>query len=125
MPLTITARPDTCTLELTIRGTLAATDYAGAMQPLAEMIEACGQVSVVEIVESFSGFVGEFPEAMDEATQALLRKIRRVALVSDFGWSCPILSNAPLSGSMQIKSFELKETQAARNWVGDCGCSEG
>ncbi|WP_136439716.1 STAS/SEC14 domain-containing protein [Pacificoceanicola onchidii] len=119
MPLTVESKPDQGTIELTIRGALELQDYVGALPSMSALVAQCGQIGVLEIVESFSGLVGDFPEENDEATMALLSRISRVALVSDIGWFCPILSNAPHAAGMTLRSFPLSELEAARKWVAE------
>ncbi|WGW05364.1 SpoIIAA family protein [Tropicibacter oceani] len=116
------ANTETRTAELTIRGQLTFEDYANIMGPMCDLIDTCGEISVIEVVESFSGFVGEFPEGEDEGVTRMLRRVARVALVSDIGWYCPILSSAAPVGGMKIRSFLLGDLDTARDWV---ACPKG
>ncbi len=117
MPLAYKEMPEICTVELTIRGQLSQVDYLAVMVPMGAFIETCGEINVIEVVENFSGFL-EAPDVPHlPVDPTLLARIQRVALVSDIGWFCPILSNVPSSVVSEIRSFSLKERDAALAWV--------
>lgn len=117
MPLSYREIPETCTVELTIRGDLSQVDYAAIMVPMGAFIETCGQINVVEIVECFTGFL-EAPDIPQlPVDPGVLSKVARVALVSDIGWFCPILSNVPSDVISDIKSFTLADRETAVAWA--------
>ncbi|WP_425100315.1 STAS/SEC14 domain-containing protein [Tropicibacter sp. S64] len=117
MPLTFSARPDRCTVELTVRGNLAAQDYADAMLSISRVIDDLGPIGLIEVVESFSGFGDDVAAPPGGTPASVLAGISRVAVVSDIGWVCPILSNAPCCPTLKMQSFPMSELDKARDWV--------
>ena len=116
MPLHYTDDKATCVIELTVRGLLCEADYKTVLPEMAGMIERCGTVGIVEVVESFAGFLDGEAISIPVA-DAVMARISRVALVSDIGWVCPVLSAAPPSVTTSIRSFPLEAIEEARSWV--------
>lgn len=114
MPLFYHADPATRVVELTVRGMLSVQDYHDMAERFAGFVAAHGPVGVVEVIESFAGFTETVEMAMPPS---LLAGIARVALVSDIGWFCPILSGVRSRSGMEIRSFPLAEVAAARDWA--------
>lgn len=105
-----------CLAVLTIRGQLRAADYAAVLPLMTRLIDRCGNIKVIEVVESFAGFTDDIPPAGPDV-QALMRKISHVALVSNIGWYCPILSDQPAEATIKIRSFSLSDLDLAYQWV--------
>ena len=95
MPLLYQEMPEEKTVRMVIRGSLKRRDYEAVMAPMARFIAQCGTIRVQEVVESFTGFEEPIEAQPDPDTFELMSRIRRVALVSDIGWKCPILSAMP------------------------------
>lgn len=121
MPLHYAEDATTCTVVLTVTGPLSSVDYAAVVSPMAEFVNRCGTIKVIEVIESFAGFEDEVTPPDDPGTQTLLDKITHVALVSDIGWFCPILSGGPVSRNRQIRNFSLADLNVARQWLADQG----
>ncbi|WP_425071211.1 STAS/SEC14 domain-containing protein [Sagittula sp. S175] len=115
MPLFYSEDDTDGVVELTIRGMLSRADYAAVLPHMAALMARHDRVGVVEVVESFAGFEdGDIELGVDPAA---LKGVGRVALVSDIGWFCPILSKAPGMAGIQVRSYRLEDLDAARAWV--------
>lgn len=106
---------------LTLRGPLSWTDYAAALGPMIALRDRCGTLKVIEVVESFAGFEQELEEQAEVAAatreaQALMEAITHVAIVSDIGWFCPILSASTARG-FALRNFALADLDGARAWM--------
>jgi hypothetical protein len=121
MPLLYQEMPEEKTIRMVIRGSLNRRDYEAVMAPMARFIARCGTIRVLEVVESFTGFEEPIEAQPDPNTFELMSRIRRVALVSDIGWKCPILSAMPEALGIVTRSFSLHEQDAAREWLNGLG----
>lgn len=119
MPLGYSEDAETGTVILTVNGPLCGADYAAVMAPMAAFIQRCGTIKVIEVIESFAGFEETVSSPDDPSARALLDRITHVALVSDIGWFCPILSDSPISRTRRMRNFRLSEVEAARQWLAD------
>ncbi|MEN9061682.1 STAS/SEC14 domain-containing protein [Ponticoccus litoralis] len=110
---------------LTLRGPLGWADYAALCAPLTALRDRCGPLRVIEVIESFAGFEDGLGERIETAcdrgeAQALLAAISHVAIVSDIGWFCPVLS-VSLSRGFALRSFALADLDSARAWMLSAG----
>ncbi|WP_299925338.1 STAS/SEC14 domain-containing protein [uncultured Pelagimonas sp.] len=119
VPMAYAEFPERRTIEITVRGALCREDYASIMMPMAGFIEAQGSIQVIEIIDSFAGFDEQIATEPGPADGGLLAHIDRVAIVSDIGWYCPIISAAPSTLGIRMKSFKRAELEEARRWVLD------
>ncbi len=117
MPMAYAEFPERRTIELTVRGALCRGDYTSIMMPMAGFIESQGRIQVIEIIDSFAGFEEQIVTEPGPEDGGLLAQIDRVAIVSDIGWYCPIISAAPSTLGIRMKSFKRVELEEARRWV--------
>ncbi|MCT4558381.1 MAG: STAS/SEC14 domain-containing protein [Pelagimonas sp.] len=120
MPITYEEFPETKSIEFTYRGMLTVEDYQGLVEPLVRMIERFGDVNVVDVVDSFAGFDDALYDAFSPKDTDLLKHIKRLAVVSDLGWVCPIMSHAPEDLIVNIRSFRRDQHEIARGWARCC-----
>ncbi len=106
---------------LTLRGPLGWADYAALCAPMMVLRDRCGTLKVIEVIESFAGFEDGLGGRIETAcarprAKALLAAVTHVAIVSDIGWFCPVLS-VSLSRGFALRSFALADLDSARAWM--------
>lgn len=117
MPIQFKICPTTGCVENTFQGYLSKEDYTAAFAFTNDMIEKTGRVSLINIVESYAGFDDTILNDLSDSDFETYRNINRIAVVSDIGWSCPVMAKAPASISIDSRSFTLAELDKARKWV--------
>lgn len=117
MSLSYHEDPATKTVEFTVRGKLTKEDYERVVTPMQAFIDAHGQVRVVEIVESFSGFDPAVLIPGIKFDLKNLSHISRAAIVSDIGWFSPLVRAASALTAIEMRMFEMDQLDEARDWA--------
>jgi hypothetical protein len=105
---------------LTVSGKITHADFE-AVLPKIEAELARGPLSLVEVIDSFSGFDLETLWDGMKFDMAHWSEFRRVAVVTDLTWFSPFTRMLDTLTHLQVKEFrrdQLEEAQAwARNWT--------
>jgi hypothetical protein len=117
MPIQFKICPTTGCVENTYSGFLSREDYQALFAFTDAAVDKLGRVNMIDIVESYAGFDDAILDEISEENFYSCRGINRLAIVSDIGWSCPVLANAPADISIESRSFTLSELDKARKWV--------
>lgn len=121
MPIHYAEDAASATAILTLRGPLGWADYAALCAPMMALRDRCGPLKVIEVIESFAGFEDGLEDWIETAcaqggAQGFLADLTHVAIVSDIGWFCPVLS-VSLSRGFALRSFALADFDSARAWM--------
>ncbi|ETA49306.1 STAS/SEC14 domain-containing protein [Ponticoccus alexandrii] len=121
MPIHYAEDAGSGTAILTLRGPLGWADYEALCAPMMALRDRCGSLKVIEVIESFAGFEDGLGDRIETActqggAQGFLADLTHVAIVSDIGWFCPVLS-VSLSRGFALRSFALADFDSARAWM--------
>lgn len=117
MPIQFKICPTTGCVVNTYQGYLSREDYDAVFAFTEEVISKVGQVNMIDIVESYAGFDDTILNDLSPSDFEPCRNIKRMAVVSDIGWFCPVMAKAPADISIESRSFTLAELDKARKWV--------
>ena len=104
-------------VEITVTGRVTKEDYDQVIGPMQDFIDRHGEVKLIEVIESFEGFEPSVLWPGIRFDIKNLRHISHVAIVSDIGWISPISKAAGAFMSTKLRTFEMSELEAARDWI--------
>ena len=104
-------------VEITVNGVVTEKDMDDMIPQLEEFILRHGKIRLLEIVKEFDGFEVSLIWTRMSFNLEHLSQITHVALVSDIGWLTPVTKAAAAISSVQLRSFQMDELEAARAWL--------
>lgn len=104
-------------VEFRVDGHISRADYDPLVETLQGFIDRVGTIRLIEIVESFPTFDPSILIPGIKFDMRNLRHISHVAVVSDIGWMSPVVKAAGAVISTRMRTFDMAELDAAREWV--------
>jgi hypothetical protein len=117
MPITYEVFAEENRIETTFSGFLTLADYQGIFGPIAQLVKDCGQFTAIDIVDSYAGYDETLIDAFKPEDYEIFRSLSHLAVVSDLGWFCPVLANAPTDITFVVRSFPRNQLEQARCWT--------
>ena len=117
MSLEYVEHPDSRTIELTVNGRVTREDFDAVIDKVQGFIDTHGTIRVLEVIESFEGFDVSVLWPGIKFDIRNIRHVSHVAVVSDIGWMTPISKAAGAVISSNLRTFDLAELSAARDWI--------
>lgn len=117
MTLSYDAYPEHDTVEIDISGRVTEADIDTLTPWLKEFMKGRDAVHVVEVVQDIEG---ADPAALWKGLKfdsSYMDRFDRVAVVSDKGWVDPLARAAEMVADVEMRTFPMRELQAARDWA--------
>jgi hypothetical protein len=103
--------------EVEVEGKITQADMDAILPPLEAFIQRHGQVRMVEVIPTFTGFEWSTIWAGIKFDVAHIRDIQRVAVVTDVGWIGGFTRALCRVSPLEIQVFDMAEIEAARRWA--------
>jgi len=117
MAVTYKMHPEAGIFELTVTGKIADADFDALTGPLDAFVKTHGKIKLLEIIKDFQGFDPMLMWRGAKYDLHILPKITHCAVVSDMGWISPLAKAAGAFVSTRLRTFDLSEEEAAREWL--------
>lgn len=114
----MTSIPGSNIVEFRVEGKITQVEYDRMARAFEEKIAEHGTVKVLKYMGTFDGFGDlDFGKAILFSLKHM-KDIEKTALVSDLGWTGPVIkAMKPLMG-MEVREFKSSEIEEARAWLG-------
>lgn len=106
-------------IELTVDGAIDSAGYEAAVAAIEALLKTHDKINAVEVVRSFAGMEPSLWWRDLNYSFSRLDSFGRCAVVTDNGWMGPMARFFAAFLSVQVRTFDLKDLDAARAWAKD------
>ncbi|ODT64023.1 MAG: hypothetical protein ABS77_01955 [Phenylobacterium sp. SCN 69-14] len=104
-------------IELTVDGSIDKAEYEAAVQAIEALLETHTKINAVEVVRSFGGMEPSLWWRDLSYGLSRLDAFGRCAVVTDNGWLGPMARFFAAFLSVELRTFDMKDLEAARSWA--------
>lgn len=104
-------------IELTVDGAVDKAGYEAAVAAIEALLKTHDKINAVEVVRSFGGMEPSLWWRDLNYSFTRLDAFGRCAVVTDNGWIGPMARFFAAFLSVEVRTFEMKELEAARTWA--------
>ena len=108
-------------IEIAVHGKITKDDFEALVPKIDAFTESRDKIKILEIVNEFHGIE---PSALLDGVRLDLKyldKFSHCAVVSNKGWMGPLARVASTLTSIEVRTFEGDQTEAARQWLTSVG----
>ena len=106
-------------IELTGDGSIDKAEYEAAVQAIEALLKTHAKINAVEVVRSFGGMEPSLWWRDLSYGLSRLDAFGRCAVVTDNGWLGPMARFFAAFLSVELRTFDMKDLEAARRWARD------
>lgn len=117
MPTTLTTDAKTAVATIEVEGRVTREEFDRLVPEFEAFIEALGTVRLIEIIHSFDGFDKSLLWEGLKVDMRVIPNISHCAVVSDIGWMSPVSKAAGAFISTKLRTFPMRDLDAAKAWV--------
>ena len=115
--LTIKTDEDAGYIELTVDGAIDRPGFEAAVQAINDLLKTHKKINAVEVVRSFGGMEPSLWWRDLTYGFSHLNAFGRCAVVTDNGWMGPMARFFAAFLSVELRTFEPQDLEAARTWA--------
>ena len=104
-------------IELTVDGAVDKAGYEAAVAAIEALLKTHKKINAVEVVRSFVGMEPSLWWRDLNYSFTRLDSFGRCAVVTDNGWIGPMARFFAAFLSVEVRTFEMKDLEAARTWA--------
>ncbi len=104
-------------IELTVDGAVDRAGYEAAVQAIDRLLKTHKKINAVEVVRSFAGMEPSLWWRDLNYSFSRLDAFGRCAVVTDNGWIGPMARFFAAFLSVELRTFDVKDLEAARAWA--------
>ena len=104
-------------IELTVDGAIDKAGYEAAVAAIEALLKTHAKINAVEVVRSFAGMEPSLWWRDIGYGFSRLDAFGRCAVVTDNGWLGPMARFFAAFLSVELRTFDMKDLEAARSWA--------
>lgn len=108
-------------VELTVDGKVTRAEFDEIAPKIEAFIAEHGTIKLIEVVHHFGGMEMSAMWEGIKFDRQNVKHISHCAVVSDISWISPLTKAASAFLSTKLRTFDLAELDAAREWIGNPG----